>query len=222
MAVIDDIKKLTKILLPTGRAFRMPKDGEFQKLMDGLALSEERLWADTGSTLDSIIPDNNNFSADDATLWEKRYGLITSDSVSLTDRKAAIIRKMNHPGNVKPRQNYRFIQAQLRLANFDVYLYENLSRLNPLVGGFIFQHGDYQHGDAQHGGAVADKVARSIYSSEDADFDIGTNYSNVFWIGGATLGTFANVDADRETEFRDLILRLKPLNQIAYLVVNYV
>lgn len=223
MSSVDIYRALTNQLLPTGRAFRMPIGGYFEKLRDGLTVSEGRFRDDARSVLNSILPDNANFTSDDATIWEGRYGLVSNPSVSLADRKAAIERKINQPGPVKPRQNYRYIQKQLNLANFNVYVHENLGRINPLIaGGFINQLGDYQLGDAQLGGAVADKVARSVYSADDASFDIGTNYSNVFFIGGPNLGDFANVDADRELEFRDVILKIKPTHLIAYLLLNYV
>lgn len=223
MTALETYRKLTNQLLPTGRAFRMPDGGDFQKLRDGLTVSEARFKDDAMSIIDSTLPDNANFSADDATIWERRYGLISNSDVPLADHKAALIRKINQPGNTKPRQSYRFIQKQLNLANFNLTVHENLGRVSPLVTvGFVNQLGDYQLGDAQLGGAVADKVARSIYADGDASFDIGTNYSNIFFIGGPILGEYANVSADRELELRDLILRVKGTHLIAYLLVNYI
>lgn len=224
MAVIDRIKKLTRQLLPTGRAFKMPKGGEFEKLMNALAESEERVYQDGLLLLDSVLPDNDNFDEDDAQAWEMRLGLITNSSVPLADRKSAIRRKMNHPGPVKPRQHWRFLQAQLQLAGFDVYVHENLSRIDPLtlVSGSV-QLGDAQLGDSQLGGYVPDRIANSITSEGDIDFESGltVNFSNLFIVGGSTVGTTASVDSDRETEFRQLVLKLKPVNQVALLLINY-
>src|SRR5688572_21021930 len=125
MSVLNKIQSLSKQLLPTGRAFKVPKDSYFQKLIDGLAESEQRAYDDALSILNSAIPDNDNFTADDATDWERRLGLITGDGVSLADRKLAILRKYNHPGEIKARQHYLFLQKQLRDAGFDVYVHEN-------------------------------------------------------------------------------------------------
>lgn len=224
MTILDKIKQLTSQLFPSGRAFKMPLDGEFQKLRDGLALSEKRVYNDAVSVIDSILPDNDNFSTTDAATAEKKYGLITNTSVALADRKLAIKRKMNHPGGIKARQHYLFLERELQNAGFDVYVHENLSRLNPfdISGSFFGQHGDFQHGDSQHGGLTGDMVVNSIYADEDEGFDIGTGYSNVFFIGAEYFGDNADVDADREIEFRQLILRVKPQNQIAFLLINYI
>lgn len=236
MATIDKIKKLTKQLLPTGRAFKMPIDGVFEKLRNGLAVSEEKAFDDAKSILNSALPDNDDFSESDATSWERRLGLITNTSVSLEDRKAAIRRKMNHPGLVKARQNFNYVQGQLRAAGFDVYVYENrfpdggggYETKDPLVvtggiGGVENQLGDNQLGDAQLGPSFGNYyVANSITQEGDLDFEIGSNLIFTFFIGGNPIGTFANVDSDREIEFRQLILKLKPAHTVAFLFINYV
>lgn len=225
MAIVDKIKKLTSQLFPTGRAFKIPLSGEFEKLRDGLAASEARYYADAMSILDSMIPDNDNFSLIDAAQWERRLGLITNTSVPLADRKLAIERKMSYPGTIRARQHYLSIQRELQAAGFDVYVHENLDRSDPdsVVTEVGSQHGDFQHGDSQHGGVNSgDRVVNSIMSADDEDFNIGAGFSNVFFIGAPYVGMYADVDAERETEFRQLILKLKPQNQIAYLLINYV
>lgn len=121
----EKIFKLLRLLYPRGRAFKLPYLGTFWKFTDALSLSLARAASDGISILDSIIPDNSSFTAQDATDWERRLGMITNSSVSLTDRKAAIYRKMAHPNGQPARQHYLFIEFQLRLAGFDVRLYEN-------------------------------------------------------------------------------------------------
>lgn len=235
MTTLEKIKKLTRQLYPTGRAFRMKEGGVLDKLHLGLAKSEARAWDDAISILDSTLPDNDNFTADDATAWERRLGLITNGAVPLADRKAAILRKYNHPGTVPARNNWRFVEKQLRDAGFNVYVFENrfsdgmggYVTVNPLTltggaGAVSVQHGQIQHGQAQHGGGYGHKVANSIYRSIDAYFATGNNLKSTFFIGGPYVGTFANVDADRETEFRQLILRAKPVQTVAFLFVNYI
>jgi hypothetical protein len=235
MTTLEKIKKLTRQLYPTGRAFRMKEGGILDKLHAALAQSEARAWDDAISILDSTLPDNMNFTADDATAWERRLGLVTNGAVPLADRKAAILRKYNHPGTVPARNNWRFVEKQLRDAGFDVYIFENrfsdgmggYVTVNPLTltggaGAVSVQHGQIQHGQAQHGGGYGHKVANSIYRSIDAYFATGTNLKSTFFIGGPYVGTFANVDADRETEFRQLILRAKPVQTVAFLFINYI
>lgn len=65
-------------------------------------------------------------------------------------------------------------------------------------------------------------IANSLDPNSDAGFSIGTNYRSTFFIGGEEPGTFADVDAERETEFRQLVLKIKPSQTIAYLLINYV
>ncbi len=236
MTTLDKIVKLTKQLLPTGRAFWVPKSGELEKLIQGLSQSEARAYDDGLSTLSSAIPDNTFFTTDDASAWEARLGLITNPLVPLADRKLAIIRKMNHPGSIKARQNYLYLEGQLQAAGFDVYVYEN--RFPDGFGGYVtktptvfsllpyplgtVQYGDFQYGDAQYGGAsYANKIANSISESVDEGFYIGNNFRSTFFIGGPTAGSWAVVDANRKDEFRQLVLKIKPVQTVAFLLINF-
>src|SRR5690606_15271833 len=100
MSVVDKFLRLSKQLMPTGRAFRAPVFGNMEKLHLANARSEGRFYEDATSVLWSILPDNINFTADDAADWERRLGLITNLAVPLADRKLAIMRKISAPGNV--------------------------------------------------------------------------------------------------------------------------
>lgn len=241
MSSLEKIKALTKQLYPTGRAWNMPENGVFDKLTDGLIESENQAYIDGLSILDSILPDNDNFTADDAERWEQRLGLITNTSVSLADRKLAIIRKMNHPGTIPARQNWLYLQNQLQAAGFDVYVYENIfpdgvggfETLSPtdIVGASVvhlWEHGiDAEMGDVEHGTFYAGSVYENCvanYINEDLDawFNTGDNLRNTFFISGPYIDTFANIDINRKEEFRQLILKLKPLQTVAFLFVNFV
>lgn len=213
--------RLTKKLYPTGRAFKMPEDSLFERLHKALIVKENQLLLDSLSLFDSILPDNDNFTTDDATDWERRLGLITDTSVPLADRILLIRRKINHPGTITARQNYLYLQEQLRSAGFDVYVYENIPEvaLSPVTE---FQFGDIEFGDGQFGGAVAEKIVNSITQDGDSLFDVGVNLRSVFYIGGNTLGSYANVPLIQEAQFRQLVLRLKPVQEVAYLLINYV
>jgi len=234
MTIAEKILKLIKALNPTGRAFKIPEDSEIRKFYQAIADSFAEAYDAAVSTLDSALPDNANFTADDATDWEIRLGLITNELVSLDDRKAAIIRKMNHPGTVPARENWRFLEYQLQAAGFNVYVHEN--RYPDGMGGYItktpeeltgnvfevFQHGDIQHGDVQHGGASYPLCVNYLDEDIDATFNIGDNLRSTFYIGGAYDGEYADVDAERKDEFRQLILRTKPVQTVAILLINYV
>lgn len=238
MMLIDKIKALTQMLYPTGRAFRVTEDGDLYLLHQGLNQSEHEALTDAMSILDSILPDNDNFTEEDASAWEVRLGLITNDATPLADRKLAIIRKMNHPGTIKARQHYLYMQGQLQAAGFNVYVYEN--RFPTYPTGYTtktpeqfaltpypmveIQH-DYifvQHGDVQHGETEGNKVANRINQTIDNYFNIGANYRSTFFIGGPYPGEFANVLASREQEFRQLIFKLKPAQTVGFLLINYI
>jgi hypothetical protein len=249
----EKIKQLTRLLYPTGRAYNMPTGGAFEKLHSGLAQSEGRAVDDADSILFSILPDNTNFTVDDAEDWERRLGLITNALVSLDDRKAAIIRKMNHPGDIPARQSWDYLQQSLQAAGFDVYIHENIPEqsvfglLQPFSGTaqqgqaqqgqvqqgtvitansnlFVYlQQGQAQQGQVQQGAYVyTNLIANNINESLDAYFNIGSNWRSVFWIGGTNIGDFANVDINRKDEFRQIVLRIKPVQSIAYLLINYI
>lgn len=233
MAVLENIISLTRQLLPKGRAFKMPFGSDFEKLMNGLAISEERAYNDCLAIFDSMFPDNDNFTSDDATDWERRLGMVQNPDASLDDRKLAIKRKRNHPGTIKSRQHYLYVQGQLQEAGFDVYVHENrfddglggLETRTPFevsgVSGDVVQHGEVQHGDTQHGTGIQDKVVNYIDESIDRSFNVGSNLRSTFFIGGDPVGTYADVPLVRKDEFRQLILKLKPCQTVAYLFINY-
>jgi hypothetical protein len=243
--------QLTKQLYPRGRAWKLFNNSWFERLHKGLAVSESRAYGDAVAILNSILPDNDNFTAEDATDWERRLGLINNPLVDLADRKLAIIRKMNHPGTIKARQHYLYIQGQLQAAGFDVYVYENFGELLP--ADFIVipeiasldeaNLDEFNLGDATtvypelFGFANLDefnlgelnldeevylnKIVNNIPTEADSFFDIGQTSRATFFIGGFPQGTFANVPLIRRDEFRKLILTLKPVQNVGYLLINY-
>ena len=230
----DKILKLAKMLLPTGRAFKMPPGGDMDKLYRALAASEARALTDARSILSSILPDNDGFTADDASDWERRLGLIDGTGVALADRKLAIKRKMNHPGDIPARQNYLYLEGQLQAAGFDVYVHENRFDVypdsyethNPITDygapASYRQYGQFQYGQVNYGAYYANIVVNFIEEEMDVGFRLGDNLRSTFFVGGQTVGTFANVDTLRKDEFRQLILKIKPVQTVGFLFINYV
>lgn len=235
-SVGDKIISLTKQLYPQGRAWKFPFDGTLENLHQTLAISEEQTYNDAVSILYAILPDNANFTVDDATEWEVRLGLIVNQLTPLADRKLAIKRKLNQPGAAPAKSNWRYLEEQLQAAGFNVYVFEN--RFPDYPDGYITmtpfqfsgdnsffignQHGDFQHGDFQHGGRYTKFVANHIEEARDWYFNIGTNLRSTFFIGGSYEGDFANVDINRKDEFRQLILTIKPVQTVGFLLINYI
>ena len=229
----DKIMQLTRQLYPTGRAWKLPFGGFFEALHLGLAKSEERAINDAVSTMDSLMPDNANFTLLDTIDKERIYGLIGNASTSTALRNAAIIRKMKSPGRNPAKAHYLYLEYQLQLAGFPVYVYENLIPLYPT--GYTYynpaalnpailsqsQHGDKQHGDAQSA-YLNHMIVNSLDNNQDVNFNVGNSLAATFFIGGAPLGTYVNLPAAREQEFRQLVLQLKQVQAVAILFINFV
>ena len=232
-SLLTQISKLTRQLFPTGRAFGNKLDGVNEKLFTATDENISDLAADSEGVLDSILPDNDNFTTGDATRWEERLGMITNTAVSLSDRKSAIIRKMNHPGDIPARQSRDYLQDRLQAAGFDVYVYED-NGLTPaenfgILSAGVAEHATFiehqtgmPHGDSGNGSVYEDTVANHIDEDTDQYFYVGTNFSRTFMISGNPLSAEADVDVNRKDEFRQLILKLKPAKSVAFLNINYV
>jgi len=225
---LDILRDLSIQLYPTGRVWYRPENGSFQNLHDAINQSLARLIYSELLSLDKRFPDNDNFNEDDATLWEYRLGLITNESVDLILRKDAIRRKMGYPNNVEARQHPLFIERQLQLAGFKVYVHENTMPYK--TPGDILalslddtQHGgDTQHGDGTtHGGSNFDVIANSIEQFESYSVGGASNLWSTFFIGGNNLGDMANVPQSRLKEFKELVIKLKPAHTVAFTFINY-
>jgi hypothetical protein len=212
---------------PTGRAWYRPEGGTWDGFHSAVNRSFARVIEDARSLIDSSFPDNDNFTEDDATLWEYRLGLITNLDLDLQIRKQAIKRKLGHPNNIKARQHPLFIQTQLQLAGFKVFVHENMIPYqNPAdiasISLLELQHGGgVQHGDStQHGGESFDVIANSVEEVES--FAVGDdNLWATFFLGGEVLGESAEVPYTRLREFKELVIKLKPAHTVAFSFIAY-
>lgn len=235
MATFEKIATLANQLFPRGRAFKNVLGGTRQKLIFGISTEWERLWNGMLSLMDSAIPDVNGFDESDASAWERFYGIKDGGlaGLSLEERRLAILQKMNFPNGQAARQNFKFIEEQLRTAGFDVYVYENKFPTYPSgyitmtpeelgLGSDSVQYGDNDYGEFGYGDSqYPNIVANHITQVGDADFNIGDGWFATFFVGGPTLGEFANVSQLREKELRQLILKMKPAQTVGFLLVNF-
>jgi uncharacterized protein YmfQ (DUF2313 family) len=214
------IRRLTKTLYPEGRAWWQNKEGIFNKFHEALSYSEARAYENARNILQSILPDNSTFNEIDATNWERALGIIINTSLDLETRKTAILRKMKFPGSIKARQSAEYLQDQLQLAGFDVYVF-NANGVQTTAFYGTFNYGELKYGQDGFGGTT---IANYIDESKDAAFDFGIdiNLRATFFIGASVLGNFANVPANRKDEFRELILKIKPAQTAGSLLVNYI
>lgn len=216
----------------------MPFGGTLDKLHKALATVEGQAYEDALSVLNAILPDNANFTADDAAQWERRLGIYADSSTSLADRMAAIKRKYRHPGTQIPRQHWRYIESQLHAAGFtNAYIYEN-KFAGSLPGTYVTMtpddifgtttdqiavyHGSIEYGTIEYGGVGFPKVVNYLEADKDAQFLEGSHLRNTFFVAGSTITTKADIPAAREIEFRQLLITLKPQHMVGYMWVNYV
>ncbi len=233
----DLLLNISRQLYPKARAFKMPFGGQLEKLHKTLAYSEERAYLDAIAIHDSILPDTDRFTADDATDWNRRLGMIINSLMSLSDRKLAIKRKLNQPGTTPAKQHYLFLQKELQAAGFPVFVYENRFydsgtgtyitktpfEVNPDPTMYtLLRHGQVRHGQRQHGSTLNNKIANHIDESKDTMFNLGPTLRGTFFISGDPIGTYANIPLSRKSEFRQLILRIKPAQTVGFLFINYV
>lgn len=234
MADENKILRLVKRLFPKGRAFRISEGSTNERIEQTQILTKKEALDDVKNVLQEAVPDNITTS-EEATRWEIRLGLPVNTTLALADRIAAIQRKYKHPGTILARQSVDYIEDQLALANFSqVKVFENIPRQDPgaLAGvdnNLIFETStDWQHGEnTEHGypykGSIfKDVIANSLQADRDEFWNVGDELGAIFFLGGDPLGTYVNVDASRELEFRQLILKLKPASHTAILFINFV
>lgn len=210
--------------------------GYLYRLHRALNLEYARLYNAATGMLYALLPDNEFFTLDDARAWYRRWGMYDSGSVSLTDMMAAIRQRASWPVTPLNKQNYLFIQEQLRAAGFDVYVYPN--RFPDGMGGYVAKTpaevlgtpigravlGNFDLGQLNLAASYAEAGITTIinYLEEDKEVGYVIHNESSFFIAGATITTLANVPAPRKIEFRQLILRLKAQEMAAFLFVNFV
>lgn len=222
----EKIMRLTRQNFPTGRAFKHAPDSDAYKYQNARASVYADMFDDALAVLNAILPDNDGFTAADATRWEQRLGMIVQDeTVALSSRKSAIEQKYNHPGEILARQSADYLQEQLQAAGFDLYVYENTVPVYPSfydVSGMVsWQHGQWQHGQMQHGAGWGDVIANNLDYTKDAPYAFRSTLTGTFFVCGPSIGTFANVEEARREELRRLLLQLKPCESIGFLFINY-
>jgi len=220
----NQLNNLVNQLYPTGKAFNISYGSVFFKLHQSLNDSFLGVIDDSQSLFDSIFPDSDGFTEKDASLWEYHLGLKIDLTSSLDQRKDAILRKMTHPNNTKSRQSRIFIESQLRLAGYDVYVHENTPPYkNPEDFSSIplksFEYGSLQYGNnTQYGVVGFDSIANS--SNPNENYLAGDkNLWSTFFIGGENLGDYVYIEANLIQDFRELVLKLKPAHTVAYIYV---
>lgn len=226
---------LVNLLYPTGRAWNLPESSNYRKLHNSFNLSFLKVKDFMKSMVDSYIPDNDSFNSDNCSFWEQKLGLISNDETPLEIRKNIILRKISFPKGIEARQGLAYIQNQIDLYGFECEIRENIfqkpdgsfyhedpvSFLN--LTAVETQHGNpTQHGvNIQHGKSSYDVIANSM---DDEVFNLGGNqnlWATFFITSKESINQPAIIPLNRKREFRELILKLKPAQLIAFCLTKY-
>lgn len=223
------LRGITDNLYPTGRAFYAKKGGVFDNFKIAISNVFSKYLLAVDANYDSVYPDNENFTEEDADIWEYQLGITEISGLDLDIRKNNILLKLGYPNNVESRTSLSFIQSQLNNAGFDLFVHENtfpyinpsditLSGFTQNLHGFPLLHGS----NTLHGGGNFQVIANSLESNEQHSFSDSSQLYATFFIGGSELGEFAEVDAIRERELREIIMKIKPLHTAAFIFINFI
>ena len=225
MSYSDKLLKLTKQLYPNGRAWWMRKSGIFEKIHEALTYSESLVIEKIRSISDSILADNENFTTEDASNWERALALFNNSSLSLYLRKQSILRKYKHPGDILYRQSSLYLQGQLQAAGFMVWVHENRFGDPPSIYQLssalydTFLYGSLNYGAFSN--VSFDIIFNSIYD-ETGQIGDYNHQRAAFFIGGETFLDRVSLNKVREKEFRELVLKLKPAHTAAILFIDFI
>lgn len=213
----DKINTLSNQLYPTGRAFWKKKNSIFDKVHEALALSESRVENDILNIQNDILADSVNMSETALELWENVFGLDAKGTIA--ERLQIVYQRQIFPNNVLARQSLQFIQSQLQLAGFNVFLHKQNTSPNSAIYG-LFQYGQKKYGELVDSFQI---ITNHVDENKEVPFNftsIGEKY--IFYIGGENIGDYAEISVDLKNTFRELILLLKPAHSVAVLNINYI
>jgi len=231
-----NLYKLTERLYPKGRAFKILYNSVKFKFHKALAISEQKALDDAISVLDTILPDNNNFTSTDCDNWERRLGMTDNSAYSTTARKQFIVDKINAPGDYLHRQSALWLQQVLLNQSYissvtitenrfgASYPYTTKTPASQFGVPSAIHQTTLQHNQVQHGKGW-NMIVNSLDNQVDSIFNIGgwssDNLKNTFFISGVDATTPLSIPASKEKAFRRLVLQVKPTHTIAFLLVNY-
>jgi hypothetical protein len=121
----DDLFNLVTSLYPQGRAFDVKKDPFYSAVIRGVIKSYIRTVGDGNAIQVGLNPNDDDFTAEQATILEKRYGIIINKNRPLVDRKATLVARMTDPGLTLAKQHKNYIEYRLQQAGFNVFVHEN-------------------------------------------------------------------------------------------------
>ena len=234
---VKSFSDLADQLYPTGRAWRIYSENNIGKIHEAINETFLDLREEGFALINSVIPDNPYFTNEDCLFWEGKLGIISNSNLTIEQRRNIILNKLSFPRNIKARQSMKYIEKQLHLNGFtEVRVYANIF-YNPngthyymspqqlsQQAAMVVQHGgNTQHSNStQHGDANVEVIANSV---NDENYSIGGNenlWATFFIASPISVTEKGFVPNSRKKEFKELVLKLKPANTVAFTLINYI
>jgi len=233
-----------KHLLPRAKAWSITIDKQLRQFFDGLT---EPLGDDAKEFIDEVYDDLFPQTTRELEMWERQFGL-TAGTLTEQERRDRLDATWAATGG----QSIKYLQDTIQAAGFtDVYIHEwfdptglpavnvklcvtprdpnTLVGLELLVNNITIVTPVYLtsagEADMNAGEAVAVAGNYNDLAFREMEYDIPIDpdkWCYFLYFGGQTYGTLATVDADRQSELETLILKLKPAQQWAGMLINYV
>lgn len=218
-----------KRLAPIGEAYKLFKNTENEKLVRALAEEPGRIKDFYDLVQLSGVPDGN-IPADALSDWETFLNLPKNDSLTDEERNQRITGKYAGQGGQGP----DYIQDVMQAAGFPVYVFENIPPVDPTGLPGIVIHGppnytEKRRYDATLGGfTLGSKTLGAFLGTGIEPVEVAIPSDSTKWIyvffltGPSGLGDFVNISADKETDFRNQILQIKPAHAWVLAQVNFI
>lgn len=228
-------------LLPRAKAWLITTDKYLRQFFEGLTGIGEDIKEHVDLIYLDLLPQHTR-ALDE---WEDQFNL-PDTGLTTQERRDRLDATWAALGG----QSIKYIQDTLQANGFTVYIHEwfdpatipavnvkscvtprdptLLSNLEMLANKITTANPTYlacagealmEAGEAT---ALAGNYSSIVFSDKVYAIPPTTGWPYIFYVGGATYGTSANVDANREDEFKALIMKLKPAQQWAGLMINYV
>lgn len=221
-----------KHVLPRARAWRITIDKQLRQFFVGVSDAP----ADVQAYQDGVWNDYRPFETTKLDEWDDQFGLLptAAGDAARRDRLDAAWKALGG-------QSPRYLQDTVQAAGFDVYIHEwwfpsLLPTLTPRdPGNYISVDGtgsfvltQLGRSTSQLGGPSAtlgrSRLLGELLTSNPDPVEIPSDPTLwpffLYW-GAATFPDMATVDADREAEFKTLLLKLCPAQQWLGLLVEF-
>lgn len=238
---MTDFFKVLQHLWPISRAFDTTKqDKQFTELNQGLAILGDESKTFTDDVYQDLFPQTTR----ELDMWETQWNLPFNSTLTEQGRRDRLANAWSSLGGQSP----KYIQDTIQGAGFtNVFIHEwwDLAQLplavahdpNVILAGdedllvniITFTQKDFITGaneiimEAGEPEALAGNYTQFLFT--EIEYQIPTNpelYPYFLYFGDATFPNRTTVPADREAEFKELLLKICPAQQWLGLLIDYV